>query len=130
MDERKRLAHSLDLVKSSNDGMIRLALILDGPARRYRREFEDKVEAVINSSAAKIAQARFAVYGANEYPDATFTLRLTYGQVKGYEDARGHAVPYATTLRGLVPARHRQRTFRTSAELDQGEGVAQARYAL
>ena len=101
VEERKRLAHSLDLVKSSDDGMIRLALILDGPARRFRKEFEDKVEAVINSSAAKIAQARFAVYGANEYPDATFTLRLTYGQVKGYEDARGHAVPYATTFAGL-----------------------------
>jgi hypothetical protein len=99
--ERRRLAHSVDLVKNSQDGMIQLALILDTPARRYRKEFEDKVEAVIASSASKIAQARFAVYGANEYPDATFTLRVSYGQVIGYTDAQGRPVPFATTFAGL-----------------------------
>lgn len=99
--ERKRLAHNLDAVKKSKDGMIQLALILDPPARKYRKEFEDKVEAVITSSASKIAQARFAVYGANEYPDATFTLRLTFGPVKGYTDAAGKQIPYATTFAGL-----------------------------
>jgi hypothetical protein len=56
---------------------------------------------VITSSAAKIAQARFSVYGANEYPDATFTPRLSYGPVKGYTDAAGKPVPYATTFAGL-----------------------------
>lgn len=96
VDERKRLAHDLEAVQNSNDGMIRLALTLDGPARRYRKRFEDTVEAVITSSASKIAQARFAVYGANEYPDATFTLRLSYGPVMGYPGA-----PYATTFAGL-----------------------------
>ncbi|MBZ5612017.1 MAG: S46 family peptidase [Acidobacteriia bacterium] len=101
VEERKRLAHSLESVKKSQDGMIRLALILDSPARRYRKEFEDKVEAVIASSASKIAQARFAIYGANEYPDATFTLRLSYGEVTGYHDAQGRPVPYATTFAGL-----------------------------
>jgi hypothetical protein len=99
--ERKRLAHDLDAVKKSKDGMIQLVLILDPPARKYRKEFEDKVEAVITSSASKIAQARFAVYGANEYPDATFTLRLTYGPVKGYTNLEGKPVPYATTFAGL-----------------------------
>jgi hypothetical protein len=59
------------------------------------------VEAVITSSAAKIAQARFSVYGANEYPDATFTPRLSYGPVKGYNDSAGKPVPYATTFAGL-----------------------------
>jgi hypothetical protein len=99
--ERKRLAHDWDAVKKSKDGMIQLALILDAPARKYRKEYDDKVESVITSSASKIAQARFAVYGSNEYPDATFTLRLSYGPVKGYTDQAGHAVPYATTFAGL-----------------------------
>jgi hypothetical protein len=99
--ERKRLAGNLDAVKNSKDGMIQLALILDGPARKYHKEFEDKVEAVITSSAAKVAQARFSVYGANEYPDATFTPRLSYGPVRGYKDAAGKPVPYATTFAGL-----------------------------
>jgi hypothetical protein len=99
--ERKRLAHDLDAVKNSQDGMLQLVLILDGPARKYRKEFEDKVEAVITASASKIAQARFAVYGANEYPDATFTLRLSYGPAEGYTSASGQPVPYATTFAGL-----------------------------
>jgi hypothetical protein len=99
--ERKRLANNLDAVKSSKDGMIQLALILDGPARKYLKEFEDKVEAVIASSAAKVAQARFSVYGANEYPDATFTPRLSYGPVRGYKDSARKPVPYATTFAGL-----------------------------
>jgi hypothetical protein len=98
---RRRLAGSARAVEESKDGMLRLALLLDGPARKYRKEFEDKVEAVIAASASKIAQARFAVYGANEYPDATFTLRLSYGVVKGYTDAAGGRVPYATTFAGL-----------------------------
>jgi hypothetical protein len=99
--ERKRLAHDPDAVKKSKDGMIQLALILDPLARKYRKEFEDKVEAVITGSASQIAQARFSVYGENEYPDATFTLRLTYGPVKGYTDPAGQPVPYATNFAGL-----------------------------
>jgi hypothetical protein len=99
--ERKRLAHDPEAVKTSKDGMIQLALILDGPARKYRKQFEDQVQAVITSSASKIEQARFAVYGANEYPDATFTLRLSYGPVKGYTDKAGKSQPFATTFEGL-----------------------------
>jgi hypothetical protein len=99
--ERKRLAKDGGLVKTSQDGMIKLALLLDEPARRYRRMYEDKVEAVLNSSSARIAQARFAVIGANEYPDATFTLRLAYGPVKGYTNAKGEKVPYTTRIAGV-----------------------------
>ncbi|MDP8982292.1 MAG: S46 family peptidase [Acidobacteriota bacterium] len=99
--ERKRLAGSVDAVKKSEDSMIRLALLLDGPARKYRKEYEDKVDAVLSSSASRIAQARFAVYGANEYPDATFTLRLAYGPVRGYTDAQGHKMPYTTRFGGV-----------------------------
>jgi hypothetical protein len=59
------------------------------------------VEAVLTESKARMAQARFAVYGASEYPDATFTLRLTYGPVLGYKDAAGKPIPYTTTFDGL-----------------------------
>jgi hypothetical protein len=99
--ERKRLAGNLEAVMASEDGMIRLARALDPEARRYRKEYEDKVEAVLAESKSKLAQARFAAYGSSEYPDATFTLRLTYGPVLGYKDAAGRAVPYATTFDGL-----------------------------
>jgi hypothetical protein len=101
VDERKRLAHNLDAVKNSKDGMIQLALLFDGPARKYRKEFEDKVQAVIASSESRMARARFSAYGSTEYPDATFTPRLSYGPVKGYTSVTGQPVPYATTFADL-----------------------------
>ena len=115
VDERKRLAHDLNAVKNSKDGMIQLALLFDGPARKYRKEFEDKVEALITSSAAKIAQARFSVYGVNEYPDATFTPRLSYGLVKGYTSVAGQSVPYDTTFAGLYKRATGKDPFRLPA---------------
>jgi len=101
VEERKRLAHNLDAVKNSMDGMLQLALLFDGPARKYRKEFEEKVQAVIISGESKVAQARFSVYGSHEYPDATFTPRLSYGPVKGYTSSTGEPVPWATTFAGL-----------------------------
>jgi len=99
--ERKRLAASAAAVRESADGMIRMMRILDEPARRYRKMYEDKVEAVQRSSAAKIAQVRFKLFGASSYPDATFTLRLSYGPVRGYRNEKGEDVPYATRFEGL-----------------------------
>ena len=98
--ERKRLAASLEAVQKSDDGMIRLARILDARNRELRKRFEDTVEAALTANASKIAQARFAVDGANTYPDATFTFRLEYGPVKGYI-LNGEKVPYTTRVEGL-----------------------------
>jgi hypothetical protein len=97
------------------DGMLQLALLFDGPARKFRKEFEDKVQAVIISSESRIAQARFSVYGSNEYPDATFTPRLSYGPVKGYTSSTGEKVPYATTFAGLFKRATSQEPFRLPA---------------
>lgn len=99
--ERKRLAASVESVRASDDTMLELVRILDGPAREARKHFEDTIESVFNANVPRLAGARFAAFGAGEAPDATFTLRLSYGQVKGYEDDRGKAVPYATTFAGL-----------------------------
>ena len=81
--------------------MIRLARIIDTPARQLRKRYEDEVEAVIDASAGRIAQARYAVFGAGDYPDATFTLRLSYAPVKGYTNAGGKKVPFATRVSGV-----------------------------
>ncbi len=99
--ERKRLASSLSAAQASTDGMIQLARILDKPARLYRQHYEDQVEAALNSAAPKIARARFAVRGSADYPDATFTLRLTFGAVRGYKNAAGQPIPFTTTFEGL-----------------------------
>jgi hypothetical protein len=94
---RKKLAAG----GKSDDSMIELARIVDAAGRQYRKQFEDKVEAVLTGSASKIAQARYAIYGANEYPDATFTMRVTYGDVRGYKGLDGKFVPWATDFAGL-----------------------------
>jgi hypothetical protein len=99
--ERKRLAASAEAVAGSQDGMIRLARLIDPEARRYRKMFEDRLEAVITSSAGKIAQARLAAFGESEYPDATFTLRVSFAAVRGYKNEAGQQVPYATDFTGL-----------------------------
>ena len=86
-------------IDSSQDPMIRLALLVDGPARKVRRTMEEEVEEPMRQAYAKIAKARFAVSGAEVYPDATFTLRLAFGVVKGYDEL-GQPQPPWTTLGG------------------------------
>jgi hypothetical protein len=98
--ERKRLAGDLEAVKKSDDGMIRLARILDPRNRELRKKYEDTIEATLATSASQIAQARFATQGSNAYPDATFTFRIEYGPVKGYT-LDGKKIAYATTMVGL-----------------------------
>ncbi len=97
---RKQLAEGgKRAIESSDDPMIALARTVDGPARKVRKTYEDKVEEPLRQAYAKVAQARFAIEGDSTYPDATFTLRLAYGQVKGYEDA-GKKLPAWTTIGG------------------------------
>jgi hypothetical protein len=100
VSERKRLAElGTEAFTQSNDPMIKLALAVDADARALRKRYEDEVEGVLNAEYAKIAKANFAVQGDRVYPDATFTLRLAFGTVKGYE-VDGKAVPPFTTIGG------------------------------
>lgn len=101
VETRKKLTASAAAEAASKDTMLELARILDEPGRALFQRFEDKVEAVQTTSSSRIAQARFAVYGANEYPDATFTLRLTYATIKGYTNDAGQKIPWATDFTGL-----------------------------
>ena len=94
------------------DGTLLLARRLDGAAREARKLYEDKVESVLASSAGRIAQARYRVSGSSDYPDATFTLRLAYGPVKGYRDQQDKPVPYATVMEGLFRRATGQEPFR------------------
>jgi len=71
-------------IDASRDPMIVLARTVDADARAVRKQFEDEVEAPMAAAEERIAAARFRVYGTNSYPDATFTLRLNYGTVKGW----------------------------------------------
>jgi hypothetical protein len=81
--------------------MIVLARRIDPLAREVRKFGEDEVEAPITRSGEKIAQARFRAYGRTMPPDATFTLRLSYGTVKGFP-AEGTIIAPFTTFYGLI----------------------------
>ena len=72
-------------VAASTDALIVWARSLDPVYRAQRKWYEDEIESVLTAEGNKIAKARFAVYGKSAYPDATFTLRLSYGKVAGYE---------------------------------------------
>ncbi len=94
-------------VSASTDPMILLMKAVDPEARQVRKTYDDKVEAVNRLVGANIAKLLFAEQGFNTPPDATFTLRLSYGPAKGYvEDGRGTVapkgahVPYFTTIGG------------------------------
>jgi hypothetical protein len=86
-------------IDAFHDPLLDFARKLDGPARTVRTDYEDSVKAVITKNSALIAKARFALYGRNNYPDATFTLRLTYGAVAGYQE-NGHRVDPITNFAG------------------------------
>jgi V8-like Glu-specific endopeptidase len=80
--------------------MIVLARSIDTEARAVRKRYEDEVVGVERANYAKIARARFDLQGTKLYPDATFTLRLSYGVVKGYEE-NGKQIPPFTNFAGL-----------------------------
>jgi hypothetical protein len=87
-------------VNASTDPLIVLARKIDPFFREIRKQLEDNVESVLTTAGEKIAKARFAIYGKSVYPDATFTLRLAYGTVKGYP-MNGTKAPSKTTFYGL-----------------------------
>jgi hypothetical protein len=96
-------------IESSTDPMIVLARTIDPKARELRKRFESEVTGVERANYAKIARARFDTEGTKLYPDATFTLRLSYGTVKGYMENGKRVTPF-TTLGGLY---ERSANFKT-----------------
>jgi hypothetical protein len=98
---RKQLAESKwAAIEASTDPMIVVARSIDAKARELRSRYENEVTGVERPNYAKIARARFETEGNKLYPDATFTLRLSYGAVKGYMEDGKKVAPF-TTLGGL-----------------------------
>jgi hypothetical protein len=97
---RKDLAEKSSAeIATYNDAMIKLVLAVDEDARALRKRFEDEIEGVHTAQYARIAKAIFAEKGDSVYPDATFTLRLAFGTVKGY-DVDGKRIAPFTTMGG------------------------------
>jgi hypothetical protein len=87
-------------IDASTDSMIVLARKLDPTRRELTKWLEDNVQSVEQRAGEQLGKARFAAFGKSTYPDATFTLRLSYGQVKGYP-MNGTIAPPMTTMYGL-----------------------------
>ena len=97
---RKDLYHKdAAALQAAHDPMLDLARLIDGPAREARKIYDAQDE-MKKQAYAEIAKARFAIEGTGNYPDATFTLRLSYGRVRGYEQD-GQQIPAFTDFAGL-----------------------------
>jgi hypothetical protein len=90
----------LAAIRASADPLIRFALGIQEPTRAVRRAWEEAVQAPTDRASERLAEARFAVYGDSVYPDATGTLRLSYGRIEG-SNVRGQRFTPFTTFAGL-----------------------------
>lgn len=87
-------------IAASADPAIVFARTLDPQVRAIQKDYEARVDAPTRAAAQRIAKARCAIDGTTVDPDATFTLRLSYGAVMGFP-SQGRLVPPFTTIAGL-----------------------------
>ncbi|HSP78944.1 MAG TPA: S46 family peptidase [Myxococcaceae bacterium] len=104
MDEpayrRKLFQAGPEAIREAQGPQLKLVRAMEVEARAVRKRFEEEVESVIEKNGELIARARFEAYGTSIYPDATFTLRLSFGQVKGYME-EGQLIEPITVIGGL-----------------------------
>ena len=79
---------------ASKDPMLKFVASFDAEARAARKRFEDEVQGPLKKQEERLAKARFAVYGSDNYPDATFTPRLSFGRVVGWLENGVPVVPF------------------------------------
>lgn len=94
-----------EAIETSEDTLIKMARHVGPILWEYLDRYDREVGSVIEQNSSRIAEARFKIYGTAIPPDANFTLRLSLGQVKGYEN-NGTLTPYKTTLYGLFDRAH------------------------
>ncbi len=102
-------------VNASRDPLITFVKSYDGTARKLRAAFEDEYEAALRVYAGRVAEAWSAVHGQSTYPDATFTLRLAVGVVKGYDEGNTH-IDWRTQV-GDIYRRHKRAQGKPPYEL-------------
>jgi hypothetical protein len=88
-------------VEASDDPLIRFVLANDATARSARAAWEERVTGPTDRAGERVAQARFKAYADTVYPDATFTLRLSYGRIAGWTGGDGRVVEPMTRVAGL-----------------------------
>jgi len=112
-------------IEAAADPLIVLLRQIDPITRQTRKDIEDHVDSVVRRNGALIAKARFTLYGASVAPDATGTLRLSYGTVKGYTED-GKKIPFFTTFAGAFQheaAHHAQPPYRLPASYHRAKDL-------
>jgi hypothetical protein len=115
-----------EAVRASTDPLVAFVRRIDPPIREARKRADTEIESVETLAGERMGKARFAAYGKSAYPDATFTLRLSYGAVKGYP-MNGTQAPARTTFYGLYD---RARSFGFKAPYDLPERYTSRQKAL
>ena len=105
-------------VTAAKDPLIELARLVDAESRALRKQWEAADETK-QQAHATIEKARFAIEGPGRSPDATFTLRLSYGPVKGYTEGGNK-----------IPALHHARRHLRPQQRAQGQGALRSAEAL
>ncbi len=101
---RKLWEGGAEAVAASDDPLIVLARGIEPEALALRTRYDDEVEAPLTQASERIAKARFAIYGKGTYPDATFTLRVSYGEVKGWLEKGEEVHPFTQIGRAFERA--------------------------
>jgi hypothetical protein len=95
---RKSLYAGGDIgIKASTDPMVDLVRSIDGEIQELRERYEQDAE-ILKQCHERISRARFALDGETGYPDATFSLRLSFGKVSGIKE---DGIPFRTTYEEL-----------------------------
>jgi peptidase S46-like protein len=97
VDQRKKLWEGgKKAIDASDDPLIKIVKLMDPDARAVRKKYEDEIEAPVKKNSEALAKARFEASGTSNYPDATFTLRLSFGTIKGWNELGKYVKPITT----------------------------------
>lgn len=119
-EHQKLVEGGISAIETSDDPMIQLARFIKSQSESYKTAYNNAVEQE-RQGYALLSDSLFKAYGTDQYPDATFTLRLSFGKVSGYKEGEKHIFPM-TTIGGA---------YRHSAEFDNtGDYKLPARWLL
>ena len=119
----------MSAVQASDDPLIRFVVATDAVARSARQAWLAKVGAPSEAAHQRLAEAEFRLLGAGVYPDGTFTPRISYGAVRGWQ-GRGETIGPFTTFAGLVDPRERQAALRPRPALARRQAEVGERHRV
>ncbi|MBK8315558.1 MAG: S46 family peptidase [Acidobacteria bacterium] len=120
-DVEKMMTMTATQMREANDPLIRLigrAYDEVGPLARRVQQFNGAITKMRPEYVAGLLAMREASKkGLSYYPDANFTLRFTYGEVKGYKPRDAVTYDYQTSFAGVIQKDTGEEPFNVPAGL-------------